>query len=191
MKVRLVTLLAVFLSVTLARAEEPAATPKPAATPREYPPDVQAAKLAYAQKVAEADGAKIVLIDYKDESEKAKYQGGESGPVLKEITLTGDDLKLFQDLWVKMLKEEHYRRNSFCHFAIHGISFTKGKEEVFRTTVCWLCNNYYIAMKDGPQSGLQDVGLPSDDVTYELFKAFKQRLPIPKTLLEPMDGYHK
>lgn len=61
--------------------------------------------------------------------------------------ITGDQLKQFTGLWRGMAP--NFRNQSLCHHPVFAVEFFEGKKRVFRTSLCWQCNNFYIELLPG------------------------------------------
>ncbi|HSI07487.1 MAG TPA: hypothetical protein VK985_02770 [Rariglobus sp.] len=61
--------------------------------------------------------------------------------------ITGDQLKGFTYLWREMYPD--FRRQSLCHNPVFAVEFFEGEKRVFRTSLCWHCNNFYVELLPG------------------------------------------
>jgi hypothetical protein len=61
--------------------------------------------------------------------------------------ITGDKLKEFTDIWRGL--NPCFRRQSLCHNPVFAVEFFEGEKRVFRTSLCWHCNNFYVELLPG------------------------------------------
>jgi hypothetical protein len=60
-----------------------------------------------------------------------------------ELTLTGEAMRRLLILWTAILREE-VGLQAGCHYPIHGLRFIGGGSVLYETSLCWVCNNYYV-----------------------------------------------
>lgn len=61
--------------------------------------------------------------------------------------LTGDQLRTFTEIWRGMAPNFHFQ--SLCHEPVFAVEFFEDEKRVFRTSICWHCNNFYIELLPG------------------------------------------
>jgi hypothetical protein len=60
-----------------------------------------------------------------------------------ERTLTGEAMTRLLILWTAVLRED-VGLQAACHYPIHGLRLINGGSVLYETSLCWLCNNYYV-----------------------------------------------
>ena len=66
-----------------------------------------------------------------------------------------------------------------CHYPIHGIRFFRGDDFLFGTSICWVCDNYYVEYPDDFESATWEGGL-----SKEFEKFLTTVMPIPEAELK-------
>lgn len=67
---------------------------------------------------------------------------GTTEPVCGSITLTGQKLGAFLDLWSWQSPAQW--RQALCHEPAYGFRLYRGNNLVAETSVCWECSNFYV-----------------------------------------------
>jgi hypothetical protein len=152
-----------------------------------------------AKSIAATDEIRVYLLDPAFEP-----AGLESFPMPKDYrwektgvhgqnTLVGESMTRLRDLWSAILSEVEGLQAS-CHYPIHGLRFLGGGSVLFETSLCWVCNNYYVV--DGVTTVIGYwLGLPGDcpygprsPKCRELEEFLTSLLPIPENLVQKVAG---
>ncbi len=64
-------------------------------------------------------------------------------PVVSSVTLRGDELSMFMDIWRRQAPFD--AASALCHSPPFGFRFFNGNRVIVETTVCWACSNFTVA----------------------------------------------
>ncbi|MCW5558984.1 MAG: hypothetical protein KIT22_14280 [Verrucomicrobiae bacterium] len=67
---------------------------------------------------------------------------GRNHSIFGNVTLTGDRLSVFLNLWRSQSPAQ--LRRALCHDPVYGFRLYRGGRLVSETSICWHCNNYYV-----------------------------------------------
>jgi hypothetical protein len=138
-----------------------------------------------------ADRVEAFLLDFEPSLEPGGDPFDESGAtfpilpyrkatkVLKRLTVKGPDAADLQRLMAATLKKGDAGGAAACHFPIHGLQFFKGDSQLYATSLCWKCANYYVQYPDEYDTA-QWLGMQNPD----LEKLMNKILPVPESELK-------
>ena len=102
-----------------------------------------------AKSIAATDEIRVYLLDPVFEPTGLEpfpmpehYRWAKTG-VHGQNTLVGEPMTRLRDLWSAILSEAE-GWPAGCHYPIHGLRFLGGGSVLFETSLCWVCNNYYV-----------------------------------------------
>ena len=162
-----------------------------------------------AKSIAATDEIRVYLLDPAFEPAGLEsfpmpedYRWEKTG-VHGQNTLVGEPMTRLRDLWSAILSEVEGLQAS-CHYPIHGLRFLGGGSVLFETSLCWVCNNYYVVDGVTTGTGFDKVvrvrgddwlGLPGDcpygprsPKCRELEEFLTSLLPIPEDLVQKVAG---
>ena len=162
-----------------------------------------------AKSIAATDEIRVYLLDPAFEPAGLESfpmpedYGWEKTGVHGQKTLVGEPMTRLRDLWSAILSEVEGLQ-ARCHYPIHGIRFLGGGSVLFETSLCWVCNNYYLVDGVTAEIGFDEVvrvkgshflGLPCDSPygprspkCRELEELLTSLLPIPEDLVQKVAG---
>lgn len=174
-----------------AAADETATKPSPGyedlgEATKQYMKAKEAAQTTFrkgmARAIQHADRIEIYLLDFDLSVDPASdkslfpilpYQ--KQSAILKQTSLSEEQRKELTKLFASVLEMPDVE-GAFCHYPIHGVAFYLGEGLLFRTSLCWECQNYYVQFPDDGDAATW-VGLSHKD-----FEAFmKKVMPIPES----------
>lgn len=151
----------------------------------EYFRDVEAARTKYRSKLAaileEADAAELYQFDGTTEAKAPEAQEADYFPIVPygqvskinaRKRLTGEKLSECRKATALLLTKSG-DSGVLCHYPAHGVRFVRGDEVIFETSICWKCENYYVAYPDDLNASW--VGI----ATSELKDFLSRELPFP------------
>lgn len=170
--------------------------------------DVEA---AYRGRTAEAfqlvDRAEILLLDFEvtprpgggDLRPSIKFYGDEVegfgrdthlyipnydsySKILKRNEIKGEKMKPLVEAVVVLLKEPAMSPGPMCHYPIHGVRLFLEDEQLFETSLCWHCGNYFLRMP----SAWGGMWVSFKGEKLEAF--LKKEMPIPQSELDRFDA---
>lgn len=133
-----------------------------------------------AEMVLKADKIELFLLDFTmAEVEDVEvetfpippFQG--NARVITQKAVQPADLESFKAAIATFLSGKRNEGGVFCHYPIHGIRVYQAGTQIFQTSLCWNCGNYYVEYPDGP--AIEEMSQRSP----ELEKLFNTVLPIP------------
>jgi len=68
----------------------------------------------------------------------------EDDSIFGSVTLKGSGLQDFLKVW--QYQEVSYWRQAMCHTPAYGFRLFRGRQLAFETSMCWHCNNFYVAV---------------------------------------------
>lgn len=132
-----------------------------------------------AEMVLKSDKIELFLLDFTmAEVEDVEvetfpippFQG--NARVITKKAVQPADLESFKAVIVTLLSSKNDDGGVFCHYPIHGIKAYQAGIQVFQTSLCWNCGNYYVEYPDG--SVIENMA--QSDLLKKLFDTV---LPIP------------
>ena len=151
----------------------------------EYFQEVEAARGKYRAKLAaileKADAVEIYQFDGTTEPKAPQGQEEHYFPIVpyEQVSkiiarkrLTGDKLLECRKATASLMTEAG-DSGVLCHYPAHGLRFVRGKEVIFETSICWKCQNFYIAYPDDKDASWQGI------TTKELQEFLFRELPLP------------
>lgn len=151
----------------------------------EYLQDLEAARGKYRAKLAtileKADAVEIYQFDGTTEPKAPQGQEENYFPIVpyeqvaKIIVrkmLAGDKLLECRKATASLMTEAG-GAGMLCHYPAHGVRFLRDKEVIFETSICWKCQNFYIAYPYDKNASWEGV------TTKELQDFLSRELPLP------------
>ncbi len=108
--------------------------------------------------ILKADKIEVFLLDFSiPEVESESVTGIETFPIapyekdtriVKKVELQPGDLKVFSEAVASALSSKGGEGGVLCHYPIHGIKVFRAGHQIFQTSLCWKCGNYYVEFPD-------------------------------------------
>ena len=96
---------------------------------------------------------------------------GREEPTYGSVTLTGNELKNFLDVWE--YQEAAWGRQAMCHGPVYGFRLYRRGKLTRETSICWSCSNFYVT----PYPGMSTwYGFNSDSKQAKGLLAFCDKL---------------
>ncbi|MCB1275986.1 hypothetical protein [Prosthecobacter sp.] len=96
--------------------------------------------------------------------------------ILRRVNAKPDIAKLAIQHFQRLLRtREDYGGGAACHMPVHGVRFFKDDDLLFQTSLCWTCENYFVAYPDQYETATW-IGLND----RELKRFMLEQVPIPK-----------
>ncbi|YCM44768.1 hypothetical protein V2O64_01890 [Verrucomicrobiaceae bacterium 227] len=105
--------------------------------------------------------------------------------ILKSKTLDGDSLMSCREAVAEILNQGGIGGGALCHFPIHGVRLFMGEREVFQTSLCWKCGNYFLSFPDD-RNDASWIGIGGEKMSAFCLK----EMPIPQVELDRFDAIH-
>lgn len=103
---------------------------------------------------------------------------GKETRILDSKVLTPEEQKLLLPILRETIAAKETGEQALCHLPIHGVRLWSGDDLIFETSLCWKCNNFYMAY-------------PLERATWcsltqpALKQIMDQLMPLPQTNLLP------
>jgi hypothetical protein len=129
--------------------------------------------------ILKADKIELLLLDFTmAEVEDVEvetfpippFQG--NARIITQKAVQPADLESFKTAIATLLTAKNEVPGAFCHYPIHGIKVYQAGTQIFQTSLCWECGNYYVEYPDG--SAIETMAQ-----SEPLKKLFDTALPIP------------
>ena len=105
--------------------------------------------------------------------------------ILKSKTLEGDSLVSCREAVAEILNQGGIGGGALCHFPIHGVRLFMGEWEVFQTSLCWKCGNYFLSFPND-RNDASWIGIGGEKMSAFCLK----EMPIPQAELDRFDAMH-
>ena len=142
-----------------------------------------------AESLRHANRVELFLLDYelvKDVESLAPDQRFDVFPykasarILKVVKAAPDVAQTAKQHFKRLLKtRDALGGGAFCHYPVHGVRFFKDDDLLFQTSLCWICENYFVAYPDDHETATW-VGINDD----QLKSFMNEQVPVPKEIIE-------
>lgn len=98
--------------------------------------------------------------------------------IIKKSVVGPAELKDFSQAVAAALTGQENEGGVMCHYPIHGIKIFSANENIFQTSLCWACGNYFVEYPNGASWDQMTMGFG------QLKDLLDKHMPIPPEEME-------